>query len=115
MNNDITTRLHKMATTYDDVPLWCVDIADEAADEIERLRALVQWQSIETAPNDRPHIRGLWVTDKKTGSIAWEQCFGQVDDETGEFVTLDGDYTGWADGDWTHWLPLPEPPKEEAP
>ena len=41
MSDDIVKRLRKMNNTYDDVPLRHVETADEAADEIERLRAQV--------------------------------------------------------------------------
>ena len=70
----------------------------------------MEWQPIETAPKDgTPHVRGLWVTSNRTGARWWESIAGYVDDD-GEFVDHDGN-APWHGDDYTHWMPLPEPPK----
>lgn len=71
----------------------------------------MDWQSIETAPRDGTEVLGFWsyVYIEDTGPtigmsvVSWEKHdFGE----------------GWTDGDglanagvYTHWMPLPEPPK----
>jgi hypothetical protein len=72
------------------------------------------WQPIETAPGV-PHIRGLWVYVKRAefpDYPYWDCYAGFLDDETGEWTTLCGDDCGWSADDFTHWMPLPEPPSE---
>ena len=65
---------------------------------------------MENAP-DKLHIRGLWVHDSATGRRKyWQADCGEIDDY-GNFVSVDGDDFGWQPGDYTHWAPLPEPPK----
>lgn len=67
------------------------------------------WQPIETAPTDVPHIRGLWVYRAKTGErLYWQTDAGVV--EHGDFILSDGDGSGWMASDYTHWMPLSEPP-----
>lgn len=75
-----------------------------------------EWQSIETAPNDgSEHIRGLWVTIKRSGAedeIQWRSYAGFIHDESGRFLDVDyGEDFGWEADDFSHWMPLPEPPK----
>ncbi len=69
------------------------------------------WQPIETAPKDgRPHVRGLWVTNNRTGAKWWETISGRIDDG-GDFVDHDGN-SPWRHEDYSHWMPLPPPPTE---
>jgi hypothetical protein len=68
-----------------------------------------EWQPIDTAPKDgTPHLRGLWV-NTSTGDV-WDIDAGYIDDH-GDFLDLFGDVLGWDVEDYSHWMPLPEPPK----
>lgn len=69
-----------------------------------------EWQPIETAPNDGTlHVRGLIVRSAIRGRQWWEAIAGRMNDD-GEFVDHD-DNSPWRAEDYTHWMPLPEPPK----
>jgi hypothetical protein len=90
------------------------------ADELDRLASAIRaipvpeaWQPIETAPKDNtPHIRGLWVYARGTRlALYWDAVAGYTTDD-GQFVTLSADDTGWDADDYTHWMPMPAPPKE---
>ena len=71
---------------------------------------MMEWQPIETDPDDGAlHLRGLWVTHNRTGARWWEVIAGRVDD-TGDFVDHDGN-SPWRKEDYSHWAPIPEPPK----
>lgn len=83
-----------------------------AADEIERLRALTEWQPIETAPKDGTDIL-VYQTDVSEPSMTvcafdedwsndgwWTCCDGKNAD-----IPLRGPEP-------THWQPLPSPPKD---
>ena len=62
----------------------------------------MKWQPIETAPKDRTEI--LAVRDKEIKIVFWYPHLKEW-----------GSQEDWADdGTWepTHWMPLPEPPKE---
>jgi hypothetical protein len=72
-----------------------------------------EWQPIETAPKDgTPHLRGLWVKRISQGEFwdMWDMDVGHIDD-CGDFLNLYGEELGWEADDYTHWMPLPEPPK----
>ena len=105
----------------------------EAADEIERLRALSapaapsvpQWQPIETAPKGR-----ILLVDYTNRAGKWRTVRGRYY----EAETLDSEVSddGWAPEGWyeeadnaeeinftdeppTHWMPLPAAPQPGAP
>jgi hypothetical protein len=70
----------------------------------------MNWQPIETAPKDDVlHVRGLIVRNLASGAEWWEAICGRMED--GDFVDHDGN-APWRAEDYTHWLPLPEPPAE---
>jgi hypothetical protein len=81
----------------------------------------MEWQPIETAPKD-----GTWVLlaggdcyndgGDPTERIVTAQCTNELngrtmDDTRWQFAWYDGGYYGEY-LDPTHWMPLPEPPKE---
>ena len=70
----------------------------------------MNWQPIETAPNDETqHVRGLWVCKNRTGKrLHWEAIAGRMED--GDFCDHDGNAPWWPE-DYSHWMPLPEPPQ----
>lgn len=77
------------------------------------------WRSIETAPDDQLHVRGLWVgsydRNGQWRAHTFQMSVGFIDDETGEWRDVNGDDTGWSADDYTHWcaipLPLPNTPE----
>lgn len=73
----------------------------------------MEWRTdIENAP-DTAHLRGMWVHSHATGlPIYWTADAGYVDGD-GDFCHIGGDQTGWRAEDYTHWMPLPPPPKGE--
>jgi hypothetical protein len=73
---------------------------------------MMEWQPIETAPKEDQvlHARGVWVHSNATGNrLYFDVCAGYLQD--GDFLAADGDDYGWRPEDYTHWMPLPEPPK----
>lgn len=71
-------------------------------DALEALDAMPKWISVEDdIPTDDRDVLA-WVGNKEI-AIAW------FDGYTGEWHAY-GSY----EGDVTHWMPLPEPPKEDA-
>ena len=69
-----------------------------------------RWQDISTAPDDRPHIRGLWVYTPE-GAISHFECHaGTVD---GYYFRDEYDNeTGWPAADYDVWCDLPPQPGE---
>jgi hypothetical protein len=70
--------------------------------EVERLRALVDWQKIETAPKDGTEvlITGIGFRGRRWMSVA-KQINGRWYDDSKHAGNLTN---------VTHWQPLPEPP-----
>lgn len=66
------------------------------------------WQPLATAPDDRPHIRGLWVYTPE-GEVSHFECFaGSVD---GYYFRDEYDNdTGWPAADFDYWCELPPAP-----
>jgi hypothetical protein len=79
---------------------WNGELLTKAADEIERLRALVpDWQSVETAPTT-----GL--------SIVWDGRYMWMADEPEKYPT-ENDGRSAAYHGVTHWMRPPPPPAME--
>jgi hypothetical protein len=97
-----------------------VRLSDLTDEEIHRLTKALQsdgevraegWRPIETAPDDRPFMVGLWVTNNKTGERWWETYIISLDDETGEAEGWpDGEPLPWVLRDFEAWRALPAPP-----
>ena len=68
----------------------------------------MEWQPIETAPKDGSAILGAWQCLNKTWDM--DAMFWFEEDGEGAWFDYFGDY----DHSPTHWMPLPEPPKEEV-
>jgi hypothetical protein len=88
-------------------------LAIKAADAIERLKrerddARAAWQPISTAPKDETHIL-VCGPDKNGGTYqsvcAWPRNW------SGMWPVA---YMAYAAGEPTHWMPLPQPPKEDG-
>jgi len=73
----------------------------------------MEWQPIETAPKDgTPHVRGLWVCDATSGyPLYWQVDAGCEHTDDGDWILSDGYTSGWHADDYSHWMPLPEPPQ----
>lgn len=66
------------------------------------------WQPIETAPRDGTVIL-VYFKRRGAKSVRWEEGVWHVDDHKhGPFPVR-----GYIDSDVTHWMPLPQPPKEK--
>ena len=68
----------------------------------------MEWQPIETAPKDGTLILGAWQCLNKTWDM--NAMFYSEEGGDGWWVEYHGDYQH----DPTHWMPLPEPPKENG-
>ena len=109
---------HGESRSYD------ADLMHEAADAIEELSKLVD----ESIPKDDAEIiiaevakpRWIPVTERLPEEHGWYLCAVKSFFGKGSFVDAckyDGHYfvqDGLATERVTHWMPLPEPPKEEA-
>jgi hypothetical protein len=76
---------------------------------------MMKWQPIETAPTEDGvlHLRAVWVYSHSTGKrLYFDICAGCLNE--GEFESMSGDDYGWRPEDYTHWTPLPAPPKEST-
>jgi hypothetical protein len=68
------------------------------------------WQQIKSAPKDGTAVdlwssRGFRLPDCEWGTISWEP------DEMG-WTSSQGHGSVEAGGPYTHWMPIPAPPKE---
>lgn len=66
-----------------------------------------EWRTIESAPRGQRIIAAVYVHSEPTDEWEWECHEVSFDDETGVVEP----YQGWDSNDYTHWMPLPEPPK----
>ncbi len=115
-------RLDAGALEVGDVLYGDALLKSDAADEIERLRALTTWQPIDTAPDDGTKI-DVFANGKRYANVRWSFS---VNSNTGDRIKSAWD--GWVyDGcsgqsytpnligvEPTHWLPLPPPPADAA-
>lgn len=78
---------------------------------VEELEKKHSWRPIRTCPHNREWVLGYDEKDGETGMIIF--------DSTGSGDDPEAQPMAWTDGfrDWTptHWMPLPEPPKEKGP
>jgi len=68
------------------------------------------WQPIETAPKDGTEFLAAIQVHNTRGDEWWERHVVAVDDATGDLISDQP----WSLGDYSHWMPLPDPPKEET-
>jgi len=88
------------------------DRIEELEAENKRLREAQAWRPIETAPQIDEHR--ILVSDGKLVMIAEWVAGKHVEGGVGEWAEVLGDsceYTRFS-MKLTHWMPLPEPPKE---
>lgn len=69
-----------------------------------------EWQKIETAPTDGTEFLAAVEVHDQQGNWWWERNVISIDDETGDVPTSDPH--GWTLEDYSHWMPLPEPPND---
>ena len=74
------------------------------------------WQPIETAPRDGTRVL-LWFPFTLTvevPGIAWIGLWAQreTDEADGNVCWIEPEHRDECLGEPTHWMPLPEPPKE---
>ena len=66
------------------------------------------WQLMKTAPTDGTFIIAalkVYRADDKS-FLRWDVCVIARDTETGDAITMDGDYCGWAWEDFDVWKPI---------
>lgn len=93
----------------------CCTVSAEAKQTIQHvLREYQGWQPIETAPKDGTKVlltNGSWVETAR-----WANCDERFEGENWQWLLVDcedGYYNVTAEpNEPTHWMPLPEPPKE---
>ena len=70
-----------------------------------------EWMPIATAPKDGSHFFAILTVRNSALRIERMEFYViSIDEETHE-VSHYGEYVGWDLHDFTHWMPLPEPPK----
>ena len=107
MTTDLIQHIRRVRIAADDLMVAgrhlvgdeAIDSMRALADEVERLRAEVAWQPIETAPKDR------WFIGLVEGANAATLTWGVADRE---WVDDYGDHH-----DPTHWVPLPPMSRSE--
>ena len=99
-----TEHAHMEPRPYDAISIDDVDWGDlyEAADELERLSALIEWQPIETAPKDGTRILGC-RPHYTPNTIDWNVYLEDWANHAGE----DAIRVHYQPTLWQH---LPEPP-----
>lgn len=72
------------------------------------------WLPIESVTIDEPpHVRIIPVYEYSVFSH-YEADVGYIDEDSGVFVDVFGNPTGWDADDYTHWQPLPPAPEQES-
>jgi len=73
-----------------------------------------KWHSLDTAPTDELHLRGLWVCTILDSDLKlhWQVDCGVVA-SNGDFILSNGDGTGWCADDYEYWAPVPDTPQRE--
>jgi hypothetical protein len=71
----------------------------------------MDWRTdMKNAPTDTPHLRGVWVINARTQQPTYFEANSGYIDDSGEFVSFNGDEFGWHPSEYTHWSPLPDTP-----
>lgn len=91
----------------------CVDLLTE----IDRLKALTEWQPIETAPKDGTRILACadyvigeqWGAHAHPQTVRWETYYPNAPGKG-----LWRDKNGHKQMHLTHWTPLPKPPEVKS-
>ena len=97
-----TAQLRRLAESYADTPLSMSLLMEDAADELDALRAATAWQPMHTAPKDGHSIiihdvgQGIVVVSWNHDRCGWEWCH---DPNEPLFSNAVG------------WKPLPPPPE----
>lgn len=88
------------------------DLIDDLIRERDKLREILEWQPIETAPKDGTPI----LISSANWRTAWRGYYRSAQTEPEDRVVRFGE--GWTRDNYadinliaTHWMPLPEPPK----
>lgn len=68
------------------------------------------WKPMKSAPKDGTTILAVWKDDNRITMIEWFSVAG-VDGSWSQAVPGLGADHGYNDDAFTHWMPLPEPPK----
>jgi hypothetical protein len=122
MNDQIILHLWDTHVAYETSPNRPkqppLDDKDKLAFARAVLAAAMNWQPIETAPKDGEEV--ILRHGSRVGSACWVEWpatyepDGCLIDEGGESWSIGHDGDSWDDEKApTHWMPLPEPPKEE--
>ncbi len=74
---------------------------------------MAEWQEIETAPKDETtFLAAIAVYNNVTNRTTWEYALIFYDE--GQFQFFNDADTGWYAEDYTHWMPLPDPPSSRG-
>lgn len=74
---------------------------------------MVEWQPIETAPRDRRFLGFRPPQDDEFDWYVISVCKYRKGYDGKIRLYSEADYEGFPFGDWTHWMPLPEPPGKD--
>jgi hypothetical protein len=111
--SDNVKRLRERAGHYDEYG-WHDEIEREAADIIERLGQLTEWQPIETVPRSGTVL--IFVPDMAEGERVISSQFWRIENEHSKSVAPKYVFFAGVDGPdsdiygATRWMPLPDEP-----
>ena len=75
---------------------------------------MTEWQLIETAPRDGTRILAYWADSPEHTIIEWFEYAGiNISGSWCQRQSGLGSDCGYEDAAFSHWMPLPEPPKGE--